>query len=321
MKLILSLIFTFLLTQSTEARQCFKSEKVNSTDSLYTLYSNFVHKNQYTYKRFLTVVKNENGMTKGSDILKLRGKRVTIPYTCIEKKAKDRKVTSRARTNHKRRRYDPLGLTQQTKTSIKKQKKNIVSNKYSVIFKSSNLNYKSKTKNTDELSPLTLKLHKFFPLEGVKTKLDTSLQVRHKKYNKNLQKTLTANDIDAAVRLKNSINMFDISTGLILSNQHILNSNYDSTDDLTTLNIGIEVDTNITLFNNHYTVGIDAINSLIHMNPTSKSSARLSEQTFFATWHITRDYSLKTSYETFILSQSKTSITKNGLSFSLRLSI
>ena len=117
MKILITLSILFSFNSWAQKKVCFTSHMVKKGDSVYKIYSNFKYKKQYSYKKFMTAVKKENGMTKGSDILKMNNKLISIPYTCIKQKKiahkpPQKKVIVNKRFQYKqtKKRYDPLGL-------------------------------------------------------------------------------------------------------------------------------------------------------------------------------------------------------------------
>lgn len=323
MKLITIIIILFTLNlHAQETRQCYKSYIVKSSDSIYTLFSKFPFKNQYTYKKFLDIVKNENGMTKGSDIVKMTNKLISIPYKCFSKNIKKKKIknhTAQKLFKAHKKTFDLYGI-QATNYNFIKNKSKRDKNKSMIGFsvKSSTSSYKTKSFSTNELTPFILGAEKRFQLHDMKTSILAKFEASNTIFINGLKKNISATNYKLSSKVFHKFSSTSIGLGGAFNNKNFLKTSLKGTDSIQTLNTNLIIKQYFSLNSYEFFVQFKSSKSLMHINPKQTSLSKYSDNEILGSFKIKQYYNLSIFYriENSIINGNYINSAVTGIGFS-----
>jgi hypothetical protein len=298
---------------------------VQKGDSIYTIYKNFAYKSQYQYKSFVDVIKKENGMTKGSDILRMKNKMISIPYTCeakvYYKKVKQTLSKKYIQKVQKKKKLDIYGL-QATKTRLKilsaQKTKN---NNLKLTTQSSVGSYSSSRINTNELTPVQLKLAKSFDTGIEDTKSSTNISFSNPIYVNGLNKNISNTNFSISQSFIHQVSSIDFGFGAGFNSQNFINQSQTGTQRINGLDMTLIG--NYSFESNYYKfkLGSEFKTLLIQTNPSANSAARFSSLELNGTWYFNKDYGFKVFNENSTASLTSSNVTINRLGIGLLVNL
>lgn len=273
MKVLVLLLMFFSFHSLAKDKMCYKGHRVTKTDSLYSLHKNYLFKKHFSYKKFLSLVKKENGMSKGSDILRMRNKIISLPYICQEKKAVTNKPFIRVRKDVKKitiknkEKFDLYGLEADSQNIIQK---NIKSYKKTKEIKNLTFTLKSKTEtyktnknnSTTGLTPIALGLeYKNNIYENIYNYNEVS--TNRVIYSNNLDKTLQSTNFRASSMLGTYISNFILKAGVNLEDRVFVNFDEQSLTNEKFLASRIKFGYSFNILSSNFIIQAQTLNKLI----------------------------------------------------------
>ena len=296
MKVLVLLLIFFSFQTFAKDKMCYKGHRVTKTDSLYSLHQNYLFKNHFSYKQFLSLVKKENGMTKGSDILKMRNKIISLPYVCQENKVVKNKPFVKIKRDVRKvsikskEKFDLYGLEAGSQNTIQKNVKNLNSTKKikNLLFtlRSKTETYETnKNNSTTGLSPIEIGIeHKNNIYESIYNYNEVSAS--RVIYNNNLDKTLQSTNFSASSTLGTNLNNFIIKSGVNIENKAFVNFNEQNLTNESFLASRIEFGYKFNILSSNFIIKAQTLNKLI-------SGSSLAG---FTSYDIALDYLINKSY-------------------------
>lgn len=325
MKILTLLISTIFYISLANAKQCYKSHFVKKGDSIYKIYTNFPHKSQYKYKAFVDVIKKENGMTKGSDILKMTNKIVSIPYKCLErKKVVKRKIDKTQKRivktkNNFAKRYDVLGL-QATKTNLKKfKRKTDKKSDLDIYFRSSSGSYSDNNIKTNELNPVILTLRKKSSLGLKDTNTTTVINFSNPIYTNGLDKNISNTNFEVSQLISHKINSFVLEMGPGFRSQSYLNNSLTGTQSIDGITITLTTKYNFEINYRRFSLGLDTYRHVLQTNTSKENSGTSQSARASASCSINKSLDLSIFNEMNTIQTNSNNV--NALNYGLGLNL